>query len=138
MPESTEREIQPQQVPGETDEGDFFIRLAVTRGRKFYGGREHRTHREIAEVLTEYSTRSHGVLREVFSLLAKFHLQAVEEVPGPYQNATGAYSNTDTVQYGPCPSPGCPTFPDGSLGATMTIISGKVKQVECYACFPTD
>jgi hypothetical protein len=73
----------------------------------------------------------------VFSLLAKFHLKADEAVPGPLQSATGAYSNTDTVQYGHCPSPECPTFPDGSPGATVTITSGTVKQVECYPCFPT-
>jgi len=126
MPESTRREIHPKDVPVEAHEDDFFIRLAITRGRKFYGGRKHSTHREIAEVLTEYASHSHGVLREVFSLLAKFHLHADEAVPGIYQNATGAYSNTDKVEYGPCPSPECPTYPDGSLAATRTIISGEV------------
>jgi hypothetical protein len=135
MPDS---ELHPKELPVETDEHDFFIRLAITRGRNFYGNRKHSTHREIAEVLTEYATRSDGVLREVFSLLAKFHLEAVEAVDPNFANATGALSNTDMVSYGPCPSPQCPPFPDGSPAALRTTTSsyGGPPQKECYACIP--
>ena len=128
MPESTERKIHPKEAPVEADEHDFFVRIAITRGPRFYEGKRHSTNREIAEVLTEHATHSEGLLREVFSLLAKFHLQADEAVPGPYQNATGAFSNTYTLEIGCCGS----CYKNGVPGRAYTVDGNPTG--ECYAC----
>lgn len=133
MPKAPEHEAHPRQAPVEPNKHDFFVSLAITRGPKFYEGKKHSTNREIAEVLTEYAAHSDGVLREVFSVLAKFHLQAVEEVPAAFQDATGSFP--DTAVWGPC---GSCRLTNGNPGRTFNItVNGVTGETDCYPCSPS-
>jgi hypothetical protein len=133
MPHLPEQNIHAGQAPTEAGEHDFFLSLSIKRGPKFYGGKRHGTSREVAEVLKEYATHSEGLLREAFVLLAKLHLQAVEQVPAYAQNATGSLPGT--VVWGDC---GSCTLANGDPGRTFTIyVDGVAGKPDCYPCSPS-
>jgi hypothetical protein len=110
---------------------DFFIRLIVEQGPAFFDGKKHGTTRELAELYGHYAKQSDGVLRELFSMFAK-HLQAVLEVPGYQQNATGGYPNS--AQWSPC---GWCTLANGHQGRYLTISVNSLTSRDCYPCSPS-
>lgn len=81
-------------------EHDTFVSITIKPGRRFYEGKAHKTNREIAGILTQYSNQYTGVVGELFALVAKFHLQADQAVPVPEQDATGGW----TTAVGECGS----------------------------------
>jgi hypothetical protein len=55
MLKEAEREISSTHKSAQGGEDDFFVRITVTPGPKFYGGKRHDTHHEIGEVLEAYA-----------------------------------------------------------------------------------
>lgn len=115
------------------DEG-LWLSITITRGPRFYGDRKHSTNLEIAEILEDYARRSPpGLLREVYTTLAKFHLKADEQVPGFAESATGSFPVTfNTNGCNTCP------LPNGTQGqlVTSTVNGYTALPGDCYPCSP--
>ena len=52
---------------------DIFVNLAITVGPRFLQEKKPGTNQEIAEILNSYAGHYSGVLREVFTMLAKYY-----------------------------------------------------------------
>jgi hypothetical protein len=102
------------------------VTIVITPGSKFYEGRKHGTHAEIAAVLNEHAKR-YEALGGVFLLLAK-HIRALRDDTGDHGSEGGSQGFTITV--GPCKS--CVTA-DGRTGYTTSI--DNVPQ-PCTYCIP--
>ena len=87
---------------------DFVMSITVKFGPKFYEGKKHNTHKEIAAVLEEQAKRHHA-LEGLLSFLAKYHYRLEAGPHGP--EVSGDSDSDSFTDYGPCTmadyKPGC-------------------------------